>query len=630
MAEERVQRRLAAILAADVVGYSRLMGEDEEGTLARLTAHLSDLIEPCVADHQGRIVKTTGDGLLAEFASVVDAARCAIAFQSGMRARNAAIPPQHKIDFRIGLNIGDMIVQGGDVFGDGVNVAARIEGLAEPGGISVSEDAFRQIEGRIEVGFVDTGPQTLKNIERPVRIYRIQGGGRARVAVPFGVRARRWRWPALAAVAAVAALVVAKQIGVLPIREPGPVADVAAIDGSRSSVPDRPSIAVLPFRNLSDDKTQDYFSEGIADDIITDLSKLSGLFVIARNSSFTFVGADMPVDEVARKLGVKHILQGSVRRAGDRIRLNVQLIDGATTSTIWAERYDRLLNDVFAVQDEIAAAIVKALAVTLNAADQGKAARSTPRSIEAFDAVLRGRKALSRFAFGPFKEAQKHFAHAIELDPTYAEAQALMGWWHFDNWRIWGRSQGTSIGEAIRFGRRAAELDPKSVAAHVLLAQAYQFGRKFDDAETAANDSLSLKPNDAASLANLSSMLIYAARAKEAVPLLERAIRLDPFHPPNYLEWLGHAYFRVGRHDDCARAARRGLALDPDFVALYFVLAQCAYGLGDKIMARKAGSEILRTNPGFTIRAFAGYVPFRTRRDFEKEIAGLRFAGLPE
>lgn len=630
MAEERVQRRLAAILAADAVGYSRLMGEDEEGTLARLTAHLTELIEPCVANYQGRIVKSTGDGLLAEFASIVDAARCAIAFQTGMRSRNAVVAPQQKIDFRIGLNIGDMIVQGDDVFGDGVNVAARIEGLAEPGGISVSEDAFRQIEGRIDAGFADTGLQHLKNIERPVRVYRIHSDGQARIVVPIGVRLRRWRWPALATVAALVALVLAKQIGVLPIREPGPEPRVAAVDSPTSALPDRPSIAVLPFRNMSDDKTQDYFSEGIADDIITDLSKISGLFVIARNSSFAYVDANKPVNEVARELGVKHVLQGSVRRFGDRVRLNVQLVNATTKRTIWAERYDRSLNDVFAVQDEVAAAIVKALAVTLNAEDQSKTARSNPRSVEAFDAVLRGRKALSRFDFLEFKKAKQYFERAIELDPTYTEAQALLGWWHFDNWRIWGRSQDNSIGEAIRFGQRAAELEPRSVAAHVLLAQAYQFGRKFDDAQTAANDALSLKPNDAASLANLSSMLIYAARAKEAVPLLERAIRLDPFHPPNYLEWLGHAYFRVGRHEDCSRAAKRGLALNPDFVALHFVLAQCAYGLGDKTMASKAGSEILRTNPGFTIRAFATYVPFRTRQDFEKEIEGLRFAGLPE
>ena len=630
MADERVQRRLAAILAADVASYSRLMGEDEEGTLAHLTAHLSELIEPCVADHQGRIVKTTGDGLLAEFASIVDAVRCAIAIQTGMRTRNAVVPPNQRIEFRIGLNIGDMIVQADDVFGDGVNVAARIEGLAEPGGISLSEDAFRQIEGRIDAEYVDAGLQHLKNIDRPVRVYRVRGDGPVRVVVPIGVRLRRWRWPALATVAALVALVLAKQFGVLPIPARAPEPEAVAIDGSASSLPDRPSIAVLPFSNMSDDKTQDYFSEGIADDIITDLSKISGLFVIARNSSFAYVDAAKPLGEVAEELGVKHVLQGSVRRFRDRIRLNVQLVDATTNSTVWAERYDRRLDDVFAVQDEITAAIVEALTVTLNAVDQSKAANSSPKSVEAFDAVLRGRKALSRFSFTAFKEAKQYFERAIELDPTYAEAQARLGWWHVDDWRIWGRSRDTNISAAIRFGRRAAELDPNSVAAQVLLAQAYQFGRAFDEAQAAADRALSLQPNDAASLANLSSMLIYADRAEEAVPLLERAIRLDPFHPPNYLEWLGHAYFRVGRYEDCARAAKRGLALNPDFVALHFVLAECAYGLGDKAMARTAGSEILRTNPGFTIGAFADYVPFRSREDFKKEIEGLRFAGLPE
>ena len=441
---------------------------------------------------------------------------------------------------------------------------------------------------------------------------------------------KRWRWPALAAVATLLALVAVKQFGVLPIREPAPESKGLAISSSTSPLPDRPSIAVLPFRNMSNDRTQDYFSEGIADDIITDLSKLSGLFVIARNSSFNYVNSPKPLDEVAKELGVKHVLQGSVRRFQDRIRLNIQLVDTTTKNTVWAERYDRLLNDVFAVQDEITTAIVKALAVKLNAVDQNKTASIGPKSIEAFDEILRGRKALSRFSFADFKEAKRHFSRAIEIDPTYAEAQALLGWWHFDDWRIWGRSRDKNINNAIQFGRRAAELDPRNVAAQVLLAQAYQFGRMFDEAQAAADRALSLQPNDAASLANLSSMLIYAARAKEAVPLLERAIRLDPFHPPNFLEWLGHAYFRVDRHKDCSRAAKRGLALQPDFVALHFVLAQCAFGLGDKAMANKAGSEILRTNPGFTIRAFAAYVPFRSQQDFKKEIEGLRFAGLPE
>lgn len=630
MAEESVQRRLAAILAADVVGYSRLMGRDEEGTLAALTGHLTELIEPCIADHNGRVVKTTGDGLLVEFASIVDATRCAIAFQTGMRARNAVVAADKRIEFRIGLNIGDMIVQAGDVFGDGVNVAARIEGIAAPNGISLSEDAFRQVEGRIKAGFVDAGLQHLKNIDRPIRVYHVQGDGGARTVTPIGVRLKRWRRPALAAVAVLAALVLAKQLGVLPIRGPATDPETVSLDGSRSPLPDRPSVAVLPFRNMSDDKTQDYFSEGIADDIITDLSKISGLFVIARNSSFAYADSRKSLDEIAKELGVKHVLQGSVRRFQGRIRLNVQLVNATTKSAVWAERYDRLLNDVFAVQDEITAAIVKALAVTLNTVDQNKATKSIPNSLEAFDAVLRGRKALSRFAFADFKEARKHFERAIELDPTYADAQALLGWWHFDDWRIWGRSHDNNIKEAIRFGRRAVELEPKNVAAYVLLAQAYQFGREFDKAESAANRALSLRPNDAASLANLSSMLIYAARAAEAVPLLERAIRLDPFHPPNYLEWLGHAYFRVARHEDCARAAKRGLALNPDFVALHFVLAQCAYGLRDKAMASKAGAEILRTNPGFTIGAFAAYVPFRSRKDFKKELEGLQFAGLPE
>lgn len=361
MAEAKPQRRLAAILAADVVGYSKLMGEDEEGTLAALTAHSKEFIEPGIAAHQGRLVKTTGDGLLVEFASVVDAVRCAVAVQDGMRARNAQTPETKRILFRIGINLGDVIAQDDDVFGDGVNVAARLEGLANPGGICISRAARDQVRDKLDYQLEDLGEVEVKNIARPVRAFNVLFDGNSPIVAN---RPASRRLQAISAAAVCVCVVIAGGLWWWSQAERMPPASSGK---SALTLPDKPSIAVLPFDNASSDKEQEYFSDGVTEDIITDLSKISGLFVIARNSTFTYKGKLVKARQIGEELGVRYVLQGSVRRTQDKMRITAQLIDAATGGHLWAERYDRELKDVFAVQTEVAQQVAKALAVTLKA-----------------------------------------------------------------------------------------------------------------------------------------------------------------------------------------------------------------------------------------------------------------------
>lgn len=374
---ERAERRLTAILAADVAGYSRLMGSDEEGTLARLKAHRLALVDPKIGEYRGRIVKTTGDGLLAEFASVIDATRCAVEVQRGMGERNAEVAQDKRIEFRIGINVGDIIIDGNDIFGDGVNVAARLEGLAEPGGICVSGRVQEDVNGKLDIAFEDAGEQALKNIARPVRVYRVR-------------------------------------------------TEKAAVKAS-SALPDKPSIAVLPFQNMSGDPEQEYFADGLAEDIITSLSKVPKLFVIARNSTFTYKGKAVDVRQVARELGVRYVLEGSVRRSGERLRITGQLIDAATGNHVWAERYDRPLRDVFDVQDEITKEIVLALSVELTDGERALLFSRSTRSLEAWLEAIRGFDHWVEGSPKGIREARLHFERAIAIDPDYTLALAFIG-----------------------------------------------------------------------------------------------------------------------------------------------------------------------------------------------------------
>src|SRR5262245_33784209 len=382
MAESRVERRLAAIFASDIVGYSRLMGADEEGTLARLNTHRREFLEPKIAEHRGRIVKRTGDGILIEFASAVDAVRCAVEIQNGMIERNAPEPQDKRIEVRIGIHVGDIIIEDNDIFGDGVNIAARLEGMAQSGGICVSDDAYRQVRGRLEANFQDVGEQELKNIARPVRVYQFHPSGIALATTPT------------------------------------------------FSLPDRPSVAVLPFQNLSGDPEQEYFADGMVEDIITGLSRIKWLFVIARNSTFTYKGRPIDIKQVGRELGVRYVLEGSVRKAADRVRITGQLIDATTGTHVWAERYDRRLEDIFALQDEITLSVVGAIEPSLRDAEIERVKRKRPDSLDAYDLVLR---AIPHVYVAMPEEAAKALPileKALALEPSYAGAHGLLAWCH--------------------------------------------------------------------------------------------------------------------------------------------------------------------------------------------------------
>ncbi len=422
-----MERRLAAILAADVVGYSRLMGEDETGTLDALRAHREELIEPKIAEHEGRVVKLMGDGLLAEFPSAVEAVHCAVEIQHTMGERNAAVPAERRIVYRIGINIGDIIVEGDDIYGDGVNVAARLEGLAEPGGICVRRNVRNQVRDKLDIDFEELGEVAVKNIARPVRAFSVVLDAKAAALVtPVVQRAdkpERPRW----IVAAVAVIVLLFAAGGAFWWQPwAPDVQLASLERMAFPLPDKPSIAVLPFTNMSDDPEQEYFADGITDDLITDLSKVSGLFVIARNSSFAYKGKTVTIRQVAEELGVRYVLEGSVRRAGDQVRINAQLIDAMTGGHLWAERYDRDQDDLFAMQDDVIEKIVSALAVRLTDTEQEQLTRIPTDNLEAYDYYLRAEQEgfYNISSTGTFNRTLSFYKRAIELDPAFADAYA--------------------------------------------------------------------------------------------------------------------------------------------------------------------------------------------------------------
>ena len=624
-----MERRLAAILAADVVGYSRLMGEDEAGTYVALKTLREELIEPLISAHEGRIIKLMGDGILAAFTSAVQAVSSAAAIQRALAERNVDPPANRPIHVRIGINLGDVIVEGDDLYGDGVNLAARLEGIADPGGICISRNVYEQVHGKVDVAFRDLGVREVKNIPEPVHVFAaVPGGEKAAVATP--ARRRRVTRARLIGSAVVVALVVAGGVAAW-LRPWSPGIEPASMARMALPLPDEPSIAVLPFANTSGDLEQEYFADGITDDLTTDLSKLAGLFVISRNSAFTYKGKAVKVRDVAEELGVRYVLEGSVRRAGDQVRINVQLVDALDGKALWAERYDRALTGIFELQDDITARIADALRVQFaGAADDRALEQHQVESAEAYDLVLRARKLLNRFDRKDADEARDLLERAIDLDGGYARAYGLLAHYYLDLWRLWGEDRDLNLSRAEDHAERAAALDPRDAGPHVTLAQVSMFRRDFDKADAEADAALARAPGDAVALANLGSMLRYIHRSEEAADVLDRAIRLDPFHPAYYLEWLGDAYFLLGRLDECVDVLERGIALQPDFVALHVISAKCYAALGDDDKARKAVAEILRNNPNFTVTAFASYVPFSDAGDLRRNVEMLRKAGAPE
>jgi TolB-like protein/Tfp pilus assembly protein PilF len=586
MAEERTVRRLAAVLAADVVGYSRLMGLDEEGTLARLNAHRRQFLEPTIAEHHGRIVKRTGDGILIEFSSAVDAARCAIETQRGMAKRNADVPEERCIVVRIGIHVGDIIIEEDDIFGDGVNIAARLEGIARPGGICISDDAYRQVRDKLDAHFQDCGEQELKNIARPVRVFRWE----LNAAAPAG-----------------------------------------KASSENLALPDKPSIAVLPFQNMSGDAEQDYFADGMVDDIITGLSRIKWLFVIARNSTFTYKGRAVDVKQIGRELGVRYVLEGSVRKAGDRVRITGQLIDAATGAHVWAERYDRKSDDIFALQDEITLSVVGAIEPSLRFAEADRVKRKRPDSLDAYDLVLQAQGDVYTRMPEPAQKALVLLERALALDPAYALAHAYAAECHHSIFLRGGMQE----------ERRTASIHHADAAiacgqddALALSFAGFVIGMDKHDraaAFAAFDAALAISPSSAVTHIQGSVILAFSGDAERAIEWAERALRLSPFDPWRSSAFIALAfgYFHRGRFEEATSAARKAVQSSPGFSIAHIVLAASLVRLGQTEEAKSVAVRAAQLQSGLRFSRFlAGVncVPVLASSVGE----ALRAAGLPE
>jgi adenylate cyclase len=580
MAEASLERRLSAILAADIAGYSALMGTDEARTVRDLKGHQA-VVLPMVGAFAGRIIDTAGDGILAEFASVVNAVNCAVAIQTKMAERNAAIEPERRMQFRVGINIGDVVYDEARIYGDGINVAARLEGIAEAGGICVSSKVYEEISGRIDLVFHDIGEQQLKNIARPVRAYRIRLDG-------------------------------------APTAGPAP------------AVPEKPSIAVLPFQNMSGDPEQEYFADGITEDIITDLSKVSGLFVIARNSSFSYKGRAVKVQEIGRDLGVRSVLEGSVRKAGNRVRITAQLIDAGNGGHLWAERFDRELTDIFETQDEVVEKIVGALAVTLTQGEEQRLRRRATANVDAYEAWLRAREFLTRGSSESVKQARAMYLRAIEIDSHFAAphaglALALIAEYVSD----WAADPAQALADAERWARRAVELNDQEPVSHLALGSVLLWRRDHAGALAEFRRMIDLDPNFAQGHSATGLALMYAGEPAAALEPFAISMRLDPHYSSIVLHFLAQANFSLGKYEDAARQLVERIARNPATDASRMLLASC-YGHLERVQeAQAAWAELLKVNPGFSLMQRARVLPYKNAGDFQRIADGLAKAGLP-
>ncbi len=579
-----MERRLAAIFAADVAGYSRLIGVDEEGTIERFQAHRRELFDPKIAEHQGHIVKMTGAGFLVEFASPVRAVRCAIEIQQGMADRNADVPEDRRIEFRIGINLGDIVVEDGDIYGDCVNVAARLEGIAEPGTIYISRAVREFIQDRAEIVPEDLGEKVLKNIAAPVRVFRVSPLGLATDRAPAG---------------------------------PPPV-------------PDKPSIAVLPFMNMSSDIEQEYFSDGITEDLISDLSKVSGLFVIARNSSFAYKGRSVKVQDIARDLGVRFVLEGSIRKAGTRVRITAQLIDATNGGHLWAERFDRDLTDIFETQDEVVEKIVSVLSVTLTKREEERIARRGTSNLKAYEFWLRGREALSRSTRESAAEAKALHRKAIEEDPRFATAHAGLSLVGISEYASgWTNDPAQTLNEAERWARRALELDPQEPVSYMALGNVLLWRRQHDAALAEFRQMTAIDPNFAQGHMATAVGLTYAGQPAEALEAFAFAMRLDPHFPGIVLHFVAQAHFALGDYDAASRLLRERVARNPATDSSRLLLASCYGHLGKIDEARSVWSDMLAINPDISLAQRERVLPYKDARDFQRIVEGLNKAGLP-
>jgi adenylate cyclase len=656
------ERKLAAILSADVKGYSRLMGEDEEATLLTLTAHRK-VMDTLIEQHRGRIVGTAGDSVLAEFASVVDAVQCAVAIQTTLKAENANLLPDRKMVFRIGINLGDVMVEGEQIYGDGVNIAARLESLAEGGGICISGTVYDQIKNKLALRYEDLGEQMVKNIAEPVRVLRVAIDETAAVLAKQFVlrqarpepsrRAQHERSEKESVVGVGLALPKTRKVGISHRAWVVVIGGVALLVGAIVTMqyltpspfstqdsalrtqaqpalplPDKPSIVVLPFVNMSEDPKQEYFSDGLTEDLTSDLSKISSLFVIARNSAFTFKGKAVKVQDVSKELGVRYVLEGSVRRADNQVRITAQLIDATTGGHLWSERYDRPLQDIFALQDEVVQKIVTTLKLQLTLQEQGILVRKTTDNLGAYDYYLRGVEHFNRFTQETNTQARQMFEKALALDPQYAEAYAFLGWTYEWEWGAQWSQDPQALERALVLAQQAVALDDSLPLAHSALSRASLWKKQHDKAIAEAERAIALDPNDADGYARLGAVLDFAGRPEEAIGLVEKAMRLNPHYPPSYLFVLGTAYRLMGRYEEAIAAYKKALTHNSNYSPAHQFLAAIYSELGREEEARAEVAEVLRISPNFSLEVLRQRLPYKDPADLERLLDGLRKAGL--
>ena len=583
MTTEKIKRKLTAILSADVKGYSRLMGEDEVGTIRTLSTYRR-IMTTLVQQHRGRVVDDPGDNMLAEFRSVVDAVQCAIAIQKGLKAKNAELPENRRMEFRMGVNIGDVVEEGKKIYGDGVNIAARVESLAEGGGICISGTAYDQVKNKLDLEYEFLGEKDVKNIAEPVRAYGVKMVSRTSHQKAAG----------------------------------------------ESTTHDKSSIAVLPFVNISGDPEQEYFSDGITEEIITGLSKVPGLLVISRNSTFTYKGKPVKVQQVGRELGVDYVLEGSVRKAGERVRITAQLIDAKTGHHLWAERYGRLLTDIFAVQDEITVNIMRVMQLKLTEGEQAcEWLKHGSSNIEAYEKGMKGMACFRLFSPEGNVRARQIFEECVVIEPRYPGPYVMLGWTRLvDVMNGWSKDHEGSVGHALEFAQKAIAMDESQADAYALLGYVCLFQRQFDRAIKEGERAVALNPNGADHRVWLAMILTSAGRPEEAVELVNKAIRLNPFPPNWYFLSLGNAFFTMGRYEEAVGAYKRTFERSPDFLLTKIGLAASYNALGREEDARAAAIEVLRIDPKFSLERFAEGLLYKDQKDADRYINALRKAGL--
>jgi len=627
MTEEKSMRKLTAIFYADVKGYSRLMRNDEAATVETLKRY-SIIMADLIRQHSGKVVDASGDSLLAEFASVVDAVRCGVEVQQALKTKNAELPESRKMLFRIGINLGDVMVAGDRIYGDGINIAARIESLAEPGGLSISRSAYDQVKHKLPLSFEYSGEQMVKNIDEPVRVYRIILTPRAAGKADGETRVDKVKRRPILVAALVATIFLASALWFLLESRTDKGKDGSSAEQTSHLPSGKPSIAVLPFKNLSGDPEQEYFSDGITNDIITDLSKFHDLLVIASNTVFTFKGKHVKIQDVGSQLGVRYVLEGSVQKAVDQVRINVQLIDADTEHHLWADRFDRSIEDLFAVQSEIVKHIVTRLAVKIDTVERKRVLNKEAKNFEVYDYVLRGRDHLIRDTRSDIIKARRMFEKAIDYDPSFASAYALLGDSYIQSVRYgYTGFPNQALQRAEELAGKALQIDKDNVEARNVLGEMYIYKKQYYRAVSELEKAIELNPNAARSYRAYGWALVWSGQPQKAIDPLKSALRVDPDYGSGgaYL-FLGTAYYLTDQYERAIRILEKGIGKVPGFSGSYILLAAVYADAGRSADAARTAEQVRRKDPFFKIDTFGS--AFENHAHREKIVAGLRKAGL--